>query len=140
MLRRPWFKALALFLTGGEAYTVVELLWRGWTHPSMFLLGGVCFLVLGALNEYLPWEMPLAAQVVIGDVLVTVLELATGLIVNVWLGLGVWDYSNLPGNLWGQICPQFMALWIPLVLVAILLDDLLRWRLFGEEKPKYRIL
>ena len=140
MLRRPWFKALALFLIGGAAYAIVELLWRGWTHQSMFLLGGVCFLVLGALNEYLPWEMPLAAQVVIGDVLVTVLELATGLIVNVWLGLGVWDYSNLPGNICGQICPQFMVLWIPLVLVAILLDDLIRWLCFGEEKPKYRIL
>lgn len=140
MLRRPWFKALALFLTGGTAYAIVELLWRGWTHPSMFLLGGVCFLVLGALNEYLPWEMPLSAQVVIGDVLVTILELATGLIVNVWMGLGVWDYSNLPGNLWGQICPQFMVLWIQLVLVAILLDDLIRWLCFGEEKPKYRIL
>ena len=140
MLRRPWFKALALFLIGGAAYAIVELLWRGWTHQSMFLLGGVCFLVLGALNEYLPWEMPLADQVVIGDVLVTVLELATGLIVNVWLGLGVWDYSNLPGNICGQICPQFMVLWIPLVLVAILLDDLIRWLCFGEEKPKYRIL
>lgn len=66
-------------------------------------------------------------------------EQAFGLILNVWLGLGMWDYSNMPGNILGQICPQFMVLWFFLSAIGIFLDDLIRWRIFGEEKPHYHL-
>ena len=39
----------------------------------------------------------------------------------------------------GQICPQYILLGAVLVLVAILLDDYIRWRFFGEEKPHYTV-
>ena len=71
--------------------------------------------------------------------LATALEFITGCIVNLWLGWDVWDYSDMPGNLMGQICPQYTLLWAVLVLVAILLDDYIRWRFFGEEKPHYTL-
>lgn len=62
-----------------------------------------------------------------------------GLILNVWLGLNMWDYSNMPGNILGQICPQFTLLWFFLSAFGIFLDDLIRWLLFGEEKPHYHL-
>ncbi len=132
-------KALVLFFIGAVAYSLIETFWRGYTHWTMAVLGGLLFLLLGGINNWLPWDMPLVYQVVIGTVLVTVAEFAAGLILNIWLGLGIWDYSNLPGNVLGQVCPQFTVAWAGLSLVAILLDDYLRYWLWGEEKPQYRL-
>lgn len=75
---------------------------------------------------------------IISSVLVTVVEFIAGLIVNIWLGLNVWDYSNLPLNILGQVCVSFMFLWFLLSLPAIILDDYLRYKLFNEEKPHYK--
>lgn len=128
-------KAVTLLLIGGSVYCCVELLWRGYSHWSMFLLGGVCFLLLGGLNEWLPWDWGLVWQALIGASVVTGAEFVAGLILNVWLGLGVWDYSSLWGNVLGQICPQYVLAWVFLSPVAIVLDDVLRWKLFSEETP-----
>jgi uncharacterized membrane protein len=133
-------KAVTLLLFGGGVYCAVELLWRGHTHWTMCVLGGVCFLLIGGINEYLPWEMGLVWQSLLGAAVVTLAELAAGLVINVWLGLGVWDYSALPFNLWGQICPQYALAWIPLSAAGIAADDWLRWKLFGEYKPRYTAL
>ena len=70
---------------------------------------------------------------------ITVIELEAGLILNVGLGLHIWDYSNMPGNFLGQICPQFTVLWFFLSAVGIVLDDVIRWKIFGEEKPHYHL-
>ena len=103
----------------------------------MMILGGICFVLLGLINELLPWDMGLLWQSLIGSGVVTILELITGLIVNVYLGLGVWDYSNLPLNFMGQISVVYTLLWVPLSCVAIVLDDHIRYRFFNEEKPHY---
>ena len=105
----------------------------------MFVLGGLCFIYLGLINEVLPWEMPLWQQVIIGAVGITALEFLTGCVVNLWFGWGVWDYSGLPGNIMGQICPQYMVLWLPVSLVGIIQDDWLRYKFFGEECPHYKL-
>lgn len=81
--------------------------------------------------------MPIWLQCVIGASIVTVGEFITGCIVNLWLGLMVWDYSNMPFNLLGQICLPFALAWVVLSGVAILIDDYLRYWLFGEDKPHY---
>ena len=78
----------------------------------MFILGGICFIYLGLINEVLPWSMPLWQQILIGAVGITILEFLTGCIVNLWLGWDVWDYSGMPSNILGQICPQYMLLWL----------------------------
>lgn len=134
------WKALVLFLIGGLIYAAIEILWRGYTHWTMAVLGGLLFLLLGGMNNWLPWEMPLWMQCVIGAVIVTVAELLAGIILNIWLDLAIWDYSQLPGNILGQVCPQFALAWCGLSLVAILLDDYLRYWLFNEEKPHYRLI
>lgn len=139
MSHKLFNKYLILFDTGGLLYVILELLWRGWSHWSMFILGGICFIALGLINEVFPWDMPLWKQMLTGACLVTALELMTGCIVNLWLGWDVWDYSNLPGNILGQICPQFFVVWIFVSLGGIVLDDWLRYRWFGETFPHYRL-
>ena len=140
MILRRFNKAAILFLIGAAAYALIEVAFRGYTHWTMAVLGGILFLLLGGLNEWFPWEMPLVLQCVIGAVIVTVAEFVAGLILNVWLGLGIWDYSDVPGNILGQICPQFIFAWLGLSLVAIILDDWMRYWLFGEARPHYTII
>lgn len=132
-------KAVFFFCIGFMLYITIEVLWRGCSHWTMGLLGGLCFLFIGSLNELFPWELDLVWQTLLSAGAITFLELTAGLILNIWMGLGIWDYSNLPHNLLGQISLQYSLLWIPLSLAAIFLDDLLRYYLFDEEKPCYRI-
>ena len=99
-------KTLTLFVTGGSIYFLIEVIWKslratGIVHWSMFLLGGLCFLLIGGLNEYIPWDWSLVKQGAAGSVIVTALEFAFGCVLNLWLKLGVWDYSHLPLNILG---------------------------------------
>lgn len=135
-----WYKTLVLFAAGGATYALIEVLWRGYTHWTMAVLGGALFVLLGLANEVLPWDMPLPLQAVLGALVVTLAELAAGLVLNVWFGLGIWDYSRMPINLWGQICLPYTLLWVPLSAVAVVWDDWLRHWLWGEERPHYTIL
>lgn len=128
-----------LALIGGIIYGALELICRGYTHWTMVILGGICFVVVGLLNEIIPWEMPLAVQMLCGCMIITALEFGCGCIVNIWLGWAVWDYSDEWGNLLGQICPLYSVLWYFVSLPAILIDDWLRYWLFFEDRPHYRI-
>lgn len=132
-------KALILAGIGGLVYAGLELLFRGRTHWTMMVLGGVLFVIIGLFNEALPWEMPLVMQGLLGALVVTGAELVAGLALNVWLGLGFWDYPNLPLNLWGQICLPFSDLWVLLSIVAVVMDDWLRYWLWHEERPHYTV-
>lgn len=140
-----------LFLIGGRLYTWIEILWRGYTHQTMFFLGGLCFIVMGLYNEHIfPWELSLMMQAIISAVTITIFEFIMGCIVNLWLGWHVWDYSQLPFNLLGQICLYYFLLWIPLSVVGIILDDWIRYafylllhrhipRMQKRERPHYKL-
>ena len=136
---RQYLKISFLFAAGGLLYNLVELIYRGWTHWTMFFLGGLCFVALGAINEVISWAMPLWQQVLIGASIITAMEFVTGCIVNLWLGWGIWDYSGIPGNILGQVCPKFFGLWLLAALAGIVLDDCLRCWMFAEEQPHYNI-
>ena len=124
-----------IFYLGGMFYCGVELLWRGWTHGSMFLLGALCFYLVGGLNRRS--RMPVLAQMLLGAVVVTFFEFWTGILVNRAWNMRVWDYSAVPMNLMGQICLPFTLLWFPLSGIAIFLEDGLRHLLFHEKMPQY---
>lgn len=132
-------KYLFLFFLGAVIYMLMELIWRQRTHWTMGILGGICFIELGLINEIIPWDMQLSIQALIGTVLITINEFISGLIINVWLGWNVWDYSNLPFNIMGQICIPFCIIWIFVAIFAIILDDYIRYIFFDEKRPKYRI-
>lgn len=135
-------KPIILFLIGGSIYISIEVIYRYImnrpdTHWSMFVLGGLAFILIGAINEYIVWEIPFWIQDFIGAAIVLLLEFIFGCVLNLWLGIGVWDYSNMPLNIFGQICLPFALVWCVLVAIAIVLDDYLRYWMFGEEKPAY---
>ncbi len=133
-------KIALLFIIGGALYVGVEMLWRGHSHWTMGIVGGACFVLIGGLNNYLPWEMSLVNQAALGALLVTAVELVTGVVLNLFLGLRIWDYSGMPLNIAGQICLPYTILWFLLSFVCIPLDDELRWRLFGEKKKPYKFM
>ena len=118
-------KEFIIFIIFGLMYVTIELLYRGHTHYSMFIVGGVCGVLIGLINDNTP-DMPLLPQCVLGTVIITVIELLTGLFLNVYLGLNVWDYSNQPFNFMGQICPQFCIIWCILSILVIRIDDWLK--------------
>lgn len=133
-------KYVVLFLVGGLLYGVIEILWRGYTHPAMIVVGGIGFLLVGGINEWIPWQLSIIGQGLIGGTVITGLELLSGLFLNRYLELGIWDYSNLPLNVMGQICAPFWMLWCLLAVAALVVDDYLRYWLFEEEKPHYKII
>ena len=131
-------KIFILFAIGGFIYYLIEIIYRGYSHWTMIILGGVCFIAIGSINEFISWELLFLKQCIIGSIIVTFLEFITGCIVNICLIWNVWDYSNVPFNILGQICVPFSLIWIIISGIAIILDDWLRYYLFNEEKPHYR--
>ena len=108
--RRAAIAALVLF-AGGTVYCAIEVMWRGYTHISMAVCGGICFYIM-YLSEAAPRfrALPLPLRALAGAGIVTAAEFAAGYIVNIRLGLGVWDYSGLPLSLMGQVCLPYSAL------------------------------
>ena len=115
----------ALFCVGGAGYVGLELLWRGWSHRSMFFAGGICFLLLGQIDKS---DLPLPVRCVAGSAAITAVELAAGLLVN--RSYAVWDYRELPGNFLGQICLPYSLLWLPIGLAGQYL-----YRLLDKKSP-----
>ena len=106
---------VSLFCFGALGYGGLELLYRGHTHWTMLLAGGICMLCLYALNQRLSgW--PLLMRCAAGSALITTVEFSFGLVFNRWLHLAVWDYSACWGNLLGQICPFYSFLWFLLCI------------------------
>lgn len=124
-VRRP-AETLLCGGVGGAVYYAIELTWRGHSHWTMALLGGILFLILGNIGHRLGQGTPLWVQAALGGVIVTACELSAGIWINLVLGLDVWDYSRVPCNLLGQICLPYSLLWVPLSALAIRLDRWLR--------------
>ena len=134
-------KYLVLFIIGGLLYFLIEILWRQYSYFSMFILGGLCFTSIGIVKEYFAdAKHSLLVQQVISCLVITILELLFGLLVNIKLGLGMWDYSDVNLNFKGQICLQYTILWFFLSLPTIVLYDYLKYWLFKDSKPSYRYM
>ena len=125
---KRFLPALMAFLLGGLLYGLCELLYRGRTHWTMLLAGGLCLLLL-----YFAGGMPLSLwqRCLLGMAVITAVEFLFGCVLNLALGLGIWDYSGRFGNLLGQICLRYSLYWLGLSLPASLLCGFLR-RLFQE--------
>ena len=116
-------KAAAIFITGGTLYTLTELIWRGHSHWSMGICGGLCFSLM-----YLISALPMSRLRgwVLCAALISLVELYAGWLLNLKLGLGIWDYSALPGNILGQICPRYTLFWFLLSIPGTALCRTLR--------------
>lgn len=132
-------RPLVLVSSGGLLYILCEFVFRGYSHWTMFFVGGVCFWLIGLINEAIQWDMPLWKQCIISAIVITAVEFLSGYIINLWLGWNVWDYSDVSFNFLGQICLPFTLLWMALSLIGIVLDDYLRYWFFKEEIPQYKL-
>ena len=125
---------------GGGLYYGIEMLFRGFSHWSMFCVGGgvLCFCVFQGTE--MKWSEPLWVQVLRGSLFTVSLEFITGSIVNKWWKLEVWNYSDQPFELWGQICLPFTVLFSGLICIAIWGGGYLAFWLFKEPRPNLFIL
>ncbi|MDQ5983393.1 MAG: hypothetical protein RUMPE_00404 [Eubacteriales bacterium SKADARSKE-1] len=100
----------SIFTFSGALYTSMEIIFRGRSHFSMFLAGGICFLILFKLyKKNLQLSMP--EKCIISAIVITSIEFIVGSVVNLWLNLNVWDYSCISGNALGQVCILYSVLW-----------------------------
>ena len=132
------YKFFISWFTGGVLYFAMEIMMRGYSHFSMFICGGLCFVLVGITgNEVLATfdsvVVAILGIMILGTIIISSLEFITGVIVNVILGLQVWDYSNLEYNLLGQICPMFSGIWCLISLPCVYIDSLMRKYIYGED-------
>jgi len=116
---------ISVFLMGGILYSIIEIIWRGYTHWSMTAVGGVCFLLLYMINCRLK-NRNFFMRCLVGTGIITVVEFAAGVMVNLILRLDVWDYSMLRFNILGQVSLLFSVLWFALCIPAYMLSTGIR--------------
>ena len=133
-------KYLCLIGIGGSLYYVFEQLFRGFSHWSMFLLGGICVLFIYLQGSKIGWDEPLWKQILRCDIFVVSMEFMTGIVVNCMWHMNVWDYTDMPFQILGQICLPFAIIFAGLCAVGIFLSSYLACYLFGEEKPVFHVL
>ncbi len=107
---KPWKKYILLFFVGAAGYGLLETLFRGFTHWTMILTGGFVLIILYYVNSKNE-NAPIWQKALVGALIITMIELAVGCVVNLWLGWNVWDYSGYAYNFLGQICLAFTILW-----------------------------
>ena len=112
-------KILILFLTGAVGYSIAEILFRGYTHWTMSLTGGVIFLVLFGIHSVK--DLSFFKKCLLGSAVITAFEFTVGVIVNIILRWNVWDYSDVPLNILGQICLPFTIIWFFICMPAYFL-------------------
>ena len=143
-------KRVILFSILGSIFLLVEYVFRcisydmNFFHPAlllMFFIGGICALLIGEMNEVV-WinnNFNIFWQSIMGMFIILIIEFISGLIVNVLLGLRVWDYSQIPLNLYGQVCIPFAALWFAMCPLGFWIDDMLRYYIYGGRIAPYTL-
>ena len=131
---------LFLLVVGGTLYYGFEMIFRGFSHWTMFLLGGICLIFCAQQGIWTRWREPLWKQVGWCIIFVTACEFITGIIVNKFLRWNVWDYTGLPFQFMGQICLPFVIIFSGLCAVGIFLSGYTLFFLYGEERPEFHVL
>lgn len=115
-----------LFLAGSWTYPALEMIWRGETHSSMALAGGICLCLINHVCCDWLGDKNIISRCFVGAGIITGVELVMGLFLNCLLGFDIWDYSAVPLNLLGQVCLPYSFLWLGLSLPAMALCELCR--------------
>lgn len=130
-------KVLTIWFLMGMVYFVIEGIWRipkgGDANISMLFVGGLCGLLIGSINQ-IPkfYNMSVFKQSLIGTGIVLVIEYIAGYILNIKMGLDIWDYSDMFFNINGQICLEFGLIWLLIMPAAIWLEDFIRFKFWNE--------
>ena len=114
----------AVFVTGAVIYSLIEILWRGSTHWTMAVTGGICLMLIHKCNERHD-RLDLLSRCSLSSFYITGVEFAVGWLLNVRLHMMIWDYSDKALNVMGQICPEYWAYWYLLSIPAIMLSTVI---------------
>ena len=112
--------SLKNFFVGAILYSTIEIIWRGRTHWTMAVLGGIVYMILNSISIRAQ-GMSIAVKSIIGSGVITLLEFLVGLVLNVKMGLKIWNYENIGYNILGQICPKYTVYWFMLCMVAFII-------------------
>lgn len=127
---------LFIYMLGAAGYGLLELLWRGHTHWTMLIVGGLCFFIIYYLFEKFS-DSSSFLKATAGSFIITAIELIAGIIININLGWQVWDYSSVPLNLMGQICLPYSLLWFGVSFgLTLLCKKIKHFSLFLQNKTK----
>lgn len=122
-----------IFAVGAAGYFLLETLWRGYSHWSMAAAGGISLLLLIKAFKKLE-NAPHYFKALVGGGIITAVELVFGIVFNIILGMSVWDYSSVPGNILGQICPAFSVLWCGISFIVSVFEKMFSSGKFGFPK------
>lgn len=125
-----------VFILGACAYLSAELLYRGYSHITMFFAGGLCFLLIYMCEKKL-YFLKTVYRCVIYAFMITAVEFVFGVVFNMMLDMKVWDYSEEPFNILGQVCPGFVFVWFILSFPAIFICRRLSF-FFDRLRQKHR--
>lgn len=124
---------VGLFCIGGVLYNIIEILWRGYTHWSMFFVGGACFEIIGKIQTGMK-KVHIVHRCALCSAAVTAVEFLSGCLVNLQWKMNVWDYSHMFLNIKGQVCLLYSILWGGLSVVAVPIYRACSTWLDGSEK------
>lgn len=102
---------LLIFTIGAIIYPIIEMIWRGYSHYSMAIAGGICMVLICRICCEILDKKSFITKGLAGCLVITGVELGIGILFNKILLLNVWDYSDLPLNILGQICLPFSLIW-----------------------------
>ena len=129
-----YLKSFTLFSIGALGYGIIELLFRGYTHISMGVLGGICMLFISIIDSYRKSLTSAIFCAVVCGIFITAMEALMGYFLNIRLGLNIWDYSKVGLDLNGQICLNFSLVWVLLSFFTMQINSLISKRVLLESK------
>ena len=103
-MMRKISKYLFFWALGGALYYTFEILFRGFSHWSMYVLGGICFVFFYIQGESMGWQEPVWKQTLRCTVFVTAGEFITGIIVNKWLHYSLGLQPDAVTGIWTDLC------------------------------------
>ena len=134
---------LGLFLSCGFIYCMIEILFRGWSHWSMFVLTGFLgVFCVDSINNTLSFDCDYIVQIIISTILCTIGEGISGIILNVWLQLNVWNYSKMTFGtfFFGQCNVLFCFAWMLIISIIIFYCDAYNYYILKIEPCPYYII
>ena len=134
---------LGLFLSCGFIYCMIEILFRGWSHWSMFVLAGFLgVFCIDSINNVLSFDCDYIVQILISTILCTIGEGISGIILNVWLQLNVWNYSKMTFGtfFFGQCNVLFCFAWMLIISIIIFYCDAYNYYILKIEPCPYYII
>ncbi|MDF2567152.1 MAG: hypothetical protein K0R90_608 [Oscillospiraceae bacterium] len=122
---------VTIYTIGAVGYSILEILWRGFTHWTMAITGGLCFVFVYLENVKFK-RAKLWKKCLLGSAIITTMEFSVGCIVNLVLKWNVWDYSRMYLNIFGQICILYSAIWFVLCMPLCFLSSFIKKKVFSR--------